>query len=182
MPNHLVRMGALGHIGQFASLDSLLFRRGTRVICRSQRGLEIGSVLTVVQHGHLLPQPDGTILRRAITEDELLWARIEKNQTSAFQDCQRLLDDQDAQAALMDVELLFDGRSIYFYFLGEVTSEVEELVSELAETYEARVQLRQFGEAMLSGCGPDCGTDAAAGCGDSCNACAIAGACATKPS
>ncbi len=180
MQKHLVRIGALGQIGQFVPRDAMHFRRGTRVICRSDRGLEIGTVLTASRETTSMRKHDGTILRKAAVEDELLWTRIEKNRSSAYQECQRLLDERDVAAALIDIELLFDGRSIYFYFLGTVTPEVEQLTAELAQVYEARVQLRQFTDALTQGCGPGCGTEEAAGCGAGCGSCAIAGACATR--
>lgn len=137
-------------------------------------------MLTAVRETTSMRKHDGTILRQAAVEDELLWTRIEKNRASAYQECQRLLDERDMEAALIDIELLFDGRSIYFYFLGTVTPEVEQLTAELAQVYEARVQLRQFSDAMTLGCGPGCGTEEAAGCGEGCGSCAIAGACASK--
>ena len=36
----------------------------------------------------------------------------------------------------MDVEHLFDGRSLFFHFLGDVPPEVEAVTQELAEAYE----------------------------------------------
>ena len=83
-------------------------------------------------------------------------------------------------ALLMDVEHLFDGRSLLFYFLGEVTPELEALTAELAELYETHVQFRRFAEAVNEGCGPGCGTDAAEGCKTCVATCAVAGVCATR--
>ena len=80
----------------------------------------------------------------------------------------------------MDVEHLFDGASLYFYFLGEVTSQIEAITRELADAYDSKVQFRQFADAVERGCGPDCGTEAAEGCGTGCSSCAIASACQTR--
>ena len=80
----------------------------------------------------------------------------------------------------MDVELLFDGQSIFFYFLGDPPPGLDLCIDELAETYDAKVQFRKFTEAVTQGCGPDCGTETASGCGDACHSCAIAGDCATR--
>ena len=180
MQLHLVRIGALGHIGQFAAVEAMRYRRGTRVVCRSERGLELGLVLAGVGDSGKPRQYDGTILRKMTVEDELLSARIEKHRAGAFDDCQELLRSRGLDATLIDVELLFDGKSIYFYFLGAISSDVERLTGELAEAYEARVQLRQFGEAIVQGCGPGCGTDEAAGCGENCGSCAVSAACGSK--
>ena len=61
-------------------------------------------------------------------------------------------------AALVDVEHLFDGRSLFFYFLGEVPPQLEAVTSELAEVYDTAVQFRKFADTMTEGCGPGCGT------------------------
>jgi hypothetical protein len=83
---------------------------------------------------------------------------------------------------LVDVEHLFDGQGLFFYFLGDVTPELEAYTARLAETYEAKVQFRKFTETLIEGCGPGCGTDEVKGRGgcDSCVSCAVAGACGTK--
>lgn len=83
----------------------------------------------------------------------------------------------------MDVEHLLDGKSLYFYFLGEANGELETLTDELAETYEAKVQFRRFTETVIAGCGPDCGTEAASGggCGESgCSTCSVSSTCGSK--
>jgi len=83
-------------------------------------------------------------------------------------------------AVLMEVEHLFDGRTLLFYFLGDMTPELELLTAELAELYETQVQFRRFTEAINDGCGPACGTDAAQGCKTCATGCPVAGACATR--
>lgn len=171
---HFVRVGILGHVGRFVAADRQQFDHGRRVICRTSRGLEVGQVLGHAQDG--LGQ-DGTLLRYLAPEDDLLLARLDKNKEEAFDECVSLLEDRNIKATLMDVEHLFDGESIYFYFLGEVTPEIEAITRELAEAYDSRVQFRQFADAVERGCGPDCGTEAAEGCGTGCSSCSIAAAC-----
>jgi len=174
--SQLVRIGLLGHVGRFDSADSARYARGSRVVCRTCRGLEVGEVLAA---GATEPgvESDGTLLRRVTVEDDLLLARLEQNRDAAYEACVQQLRAQMISATLVDVEHLFDGRSIYFYFLGEISSEVEAITGALAETYEAKVQFRRFTESVVAGCGPACGTEAADGCGNTCASCAIAGAC-----
>ena len=43
----LVRVGLFGEIGRFARAEGVPQKRGTRVVCRTKRGLEIGTVLAV---------------------------------------------------------------------------------------------------------------------------------------
>jgi cell fate regulator YaaT (PSP1 superfamily) len=180
--HHFVRVGALGHVGRFTAVDATRFPRGTRVIVRSSRGLEVGEVLAPCQEAIERGSGDGAILRGMTVEDDLLVARLEKNRDRAFRACQRQLLRLGVAATLMDVELLFDGRSVYFYFLGEVTAKLESITQELAQTFDSVAQVRRFAEAMTLGCGPDCGTEAATGGGCvSCETgCAVSGACTTR--
>jgi hypothetical protein len=127
---------------------------------------------------------DGEILRGMTVQDDLLQARLEKHRQEAYQACASLLGKNGASAVLVDVEHLFDGQGLFFYFLGDVTPEMEFYTERLAETYEAKVQFRKFTETLIEGCGPGCGTDEVKGRGgcDACTSCAVAGACGTRKS
>ena len=176
--DHLVRVGAIGHVGRFVSVDPVTFGRGSRVICRTQRGLEVGEVLAHSERVAARGESDGSLLRRMSAEDELLWARLCKNRDEAFVACQRFLDEQQFSVALLDVEPLFDGSRLFFYFLGDVPPQLETRLDQLAAAYESEAKLAKFTEAVEHGCGPDCGTESAVGCGtDGCSTCSIAGAC-----
>ena len=192
---HFVRFGVIGHVDRLRSADGLVHQRGTHVICRTKRGLEAGTVLNVSpspgsqETREANPDLDeangaGTILRRATAEDHLLLARLEKNRMAAVHECERILAERahsHRDLVLVDVELLFDGQTIFFYFLGydpeQPSPELETLTRDLATAYEAKVELRRFAETLTSGCGPDCGT--AEGCGDSggCTSCALMASC-----
>ncbi|MEZ6073315.1 MAG: PSP1 C-terminal domain-containing protein [Pirellulales bacterium] len=198
MSLHLVRVGALAEIGRFCASDARRYRRGTRVVVQTHRGLEVGTVLTPVDAampvdsnkndaagnvgdaGHV--QHDGTLVRALTVEDELLRARLESRRQQAFDACCDKIAELGLAVTLLDVEQLFDGRSLVFYFLEEPPPELDEALAALAETYEATAELRRFADTLTSGCGPDCGTEAAAGHGcDGCAAgCAVAGACSVR--
>lgn len=169
----------MGLVGQFRSAAGEIYSRGRRVVVRTVRGLETGEVLAEPRGWQDSADADGELLRLMTTEDELLAARMHRRRDEAFDACSELLRDRGLAATLVDVEHLFDGQGLYFYFLGEVTPAVEACTSELAETYEATVKFRQFTDTLLEGCGPGCGTEAAAGQGgcSSCSTCAVATAC-----
>jgi cell fate regulator YaaT (PSP1 superfamily) len=175
----------MGQVGRFAAVDAMRYPRRSRVIVRTRRGLEIGEVLTPPDDrddGHAFP--DGDLLRGVTLQDELLQARLEKNRQEAYAACSSLLAKSGIRAVLVDVEHLFDGQGLFFYFLGDVTPELEAYTSRLAETYEAKVQFRKFTETLIEGCGPGCGTEEAKGQGgcESCSSCAVASACGSKRS
>jgi hypothetical protein len=175
---HLVRVGALGNVGRFWSVDAACYARGQRVIVRTDRGLEVGEVLAPTEEVHRR-LADGVILRRMTVEDELLQARLCRNRDEAYAACTQRLREKGLDVLLLDVEHLFDGQSLYFYFLGPVTPEVEALSAELAEVYEAQVGYGRFVEAATAGCGPGCGTPEAAAraCGSCASGCSLAGYC-----
>jgi cell fate regulator YaaT (PSP1 superfamily) len=183
MPSrYLIRVGILGRVGRFEAADTARYSRGADVVVRTIRGLELGKVLTVDGAQDPVAQSDGVLLRRLTVEDRLLAQRLERDRHEAFHACAARLVERGDTATLIDVEHLFDGRSLYFYFLGEVSAETEALTAELAELYSATVRFDQFTDSLVNGCGPNCGTDEAegAGCGTSCVSCAVAGACGTK--
>ena len=177
---HLVRIGTLGHIGRFGATESARYPRDCPVVVRTERGLETGQVLAWSED----PAPaDGIVLRRMTVEDELLAARLEHNKHRAIDACSRRLTELGVEATLLDVDPLFDGRRVYFYFLGSVPEQIEQVTDELAELYESKVEFRKFSETLTNGCGPDCGTEDAEGSGGgcvTCVTCAVASACHTK--
>ncbi|MCA9247656.1 MAG: hypothetical protein KDA42_11085 [Planctomycetales bacterium] len=167
----------MGLVGHFTAADAVVYPRGARVIARTRRGLEVGEVLAPPGEGGAAPSIDGAIMRRMSVEDLLLEERLQRNRAEAMESCEVLLAERAVAATLLDVECLFDGRSMLFYFLGEVPPEAKALTAELASVYDASVQMQSFADTLLHGCGPDCGTDKAAGGCDSCTSCAVAAAC-----
>jgi cell fate regulator YaaT (PSP1 superfamily) len=172
---HIVRVGLLGSVGRYAAVDAQRYSRGSRVVCRTSRGLEVGEVLAPLDDSAGEPA-EGALLRRVTVEDDLLLARLEKNRDAAYRACETRLAERGIPAVLVDVEHLFDGQSLLFYFLGDTTPELDELTAELAEVYEAKVQFRKFTDTLTAGCGPGCGTENAEhGCASGgCSTCAVA--------
>lgn len=191
---HLVQIGVVGWIGRFRAVDRREHRRGYQVVCRTDRGLEIGIVLTAI-HGESTPidvnsdpdlgadkSCDGQLLRRMTPDDRLILHRIERFRDRAWSACTDLIRQRGLSAILVDVEHLFDGQSLYFYFLGDVSDELSALTDELAETWEAKVRFRKFTQRLAEGCGPDCGTGES-GCGVSgCGSCALVSGCKSASS
>lgn len=177
--NHIVRVGQFGQVGRFRSPIKLKLNFGCKVVCRTDRGLEIGEYLESFEDFEE-GETDGDLLRTVTQQDELLAERLEKNKLSAIVDCQKIIEEKKLPVVLMDADQTFDGKHLYFYFLGEITPEVEALTQTLAKTYDATVKFSEFAETLSKGCGPDCGTkDAANGCGTSggCSTCSLKGSC-----
>ena len=173
-----VQFGVMGWTGSFDSLEAIHYPRQTPVVCRTQRGLETGRVLSEVD-GPLDVPCSGSLIRRMTVQDDLLLVRLEKDRTQACDACVKLLQDHGFDNVLLDVEVLFDGKSLVFYFLGEVSATLAALTEKLSQAYQAAVSFKQFSQALEEGCGPGCGTESAAGgCGSSgCASCSVASLC-----
>jgi len=179
---HLVRVGAMGQVGRFAPVDAARYERGRRVIVRTPRGLEVGEVLTPPPLTNEKAWSDGPLLRAMTNEDEMLEARLQMRRNDAFEVCSARVAELGIGVQLLDVEHLFDGKNLVFYFLGDQPPELTSLVEELTEQYDTTVEFRQFADALTTGCGPGCGTSEATGggCGSCGTGCAVSGSCGTK--
>jgi cell fate regulator YaaT (PSP1 superfamily) len=180
---HLVRVGAMGQVGRFAAVDAVRYPRHSRVVVRTRRGLEVGQVLSSPdERDDPREFADGEILRGMTVQDELLHSRLEKHRQEAYAACSALLAQNGVRTVLVDVEHLFDGQGLFFYFLGDVNRAIESFTEQLAAAYETKVQFRKFTETLIEGCGPGCGTDEVKGRGgcDTCSSCAVSGACGTR--
>lgn len=177
----LVRVGKLGQIGRFRTLEEATFKRGARVVCRTTRGIEVGQVLGPTQlKPSITDLSDGQLLRSMTVEDEILWGHLQEEANRAQEQCQAWLIDQNVAALLIDVEPLLDGKTLYFHFLSEVSPEIQSHLDQLAAIYERSVREGKFAQLLEHGCGPGCGTEEAKnGCGSrgGCAVCQVASKC-----
>ena len=181
---YFVQLGIFGQVGRLAAVGPA-FDRGDRVVCRTARGMELGRILATEESDagtSAASESDGEVLRRMTETDQLLQARIESHRDRALYACERALDARGIDVGLIDVEHLFDGGSLYFYFLGAEDPRLAEVTAELAEAYETKVNFRRFAERLATGCGPGCGTaEKAGGCGSGgCSSCGLTGGCAVR--
>ncbi len=167
------RTGIMAELGRFRVVSSRRYARDSQVICRTERGLEIATIVCEAP-SNATDVVRGDILRSVTPNDLLILDRLERHRLRALEACQRLIDERGLPSILVDVEHLFDGESLYFQFLGEVDTATQELLNELAATYEKRVGFRQFVDRLANGCGPGCGTTASR-CGTSCPQCPAGG-------
>ena len=180
---YAVRVGVHGQVGRFGSSGER-FSRSAKVICRTARGLEIGTVL------NRLERPigtttggsnDGQILRRMTAEDQLLWNNLQHLAAESHAACQAWLSTSNSPDRLLEVEPLFDGRTLYFHFLNSARPETDAHLERLVAIFQETVAASAFSHLLEHGCGPGCGTAAAVrGCGSSCQTCSASKGCAVK--
>ncbi|MBX3422159.1 MAG: hypothetical protein KF752_11450 [Pirellulaceae bacterium] len=170
----LVRFGWQQEVGRFEwdspSVNSGennqddFMQRGTWVVVRSYRGLEIGQCLGPCRSGGPLA---GSLLRSMQPEDEFLNGHLQQLSRLALERCTQWLQQNQQSAQLLEVEPLLDCRTLLFYFLADVDSQVHQYVEQLTRMYEQQAADSEFVLRVGRGCGPNCGTDQAArgGCG-----------------
>ena len=178
---HLVKTGLMGVVGRFDALDLQRYPRDTPVICRTARGLETGVVICdLAGHESNDSLAAGQLLRQVGREDRLILERLDRYRDKAFLACEKLLVERRLSGVLVDVEHLFDGESVYFYFLGEVSPQLEAITGELGSEYERKVRFKKFAETLAQGCGPNCGTSASGCSTGGCASCSLSGGCGSS--
>jgi cell fate regulator YaaT (PSP1 superfamily) len=150
-------------LGEFEARDNLAFAPGADVIARTERGLEVGDVLCETSPRALAMLTDptrGQIVRGMTGEDRQTVSRIRELSGREFDACERLIGQRGLPMALVDVEHLFGGERIVFYFLADKRVDFRELVKDLAREFQTRIEMRQIGvrdEAKLLADYGDCG-------------------------
>lgn len=163
MPDYIVRYGAMRLLGVFRTNGGASYRRGVRVIARTERGLEAGEVLCETNPEvleRLKDSTEGQILREMTPDDVHEVARIRGRTTEELETCQRHIDTLGLQMQLVDVEHIFGGERIVIYYLAESRVDFRELVKLLAGEFQTRIEMRQIGvrdEAKLLADFGDCG-------------------------
>jgi cell fate regulator YaaT (PSP1 superfamily) len=143
----IARYGMLRYLGLFTTRIPDV-RRADRVVLRSDRGTEIGEVLSEskpIQDGER-ESAIGTIYRRATSDDFRLKREIEEvktNTEAAF--CKAKIKELALPMNLAAVEHLFGGDKIIFYFLADGRVDFRQLVRELAREFRTRIEMKQIG-------------------------------------
>ncbi|MBN1124656.1 MAG: hypothetical protein JXA82_06590 [Sedimentisphaerales bacterium] len=179
----LVRFGKMGLLGWFEHNESTIPRIRSRVIIKTQRGLEIGDIVgefnyrggqfrsTVEQVEEYYPNrgkdfpltEGGTFVRFATDEDLNEEKHLEASAQEEALTCQKFIREMDLPMKVIDAEHLFGGERIVIYFSSNGRVDFRELVRRLAREYQTRIELRQIGsrdEARLisdfESCGQEC--------------------------
>ena len=152
------------NLGEFTAKGGDEYQRNCDVIVRSDRGVEWGEVLCDATENtqEYLGEKKvvGKILRRTTPQDEDQRDRAQKTELDEFHGCQEMIAERKLQMQLVDVEHIFGGERLVFYYLAEKRVDFRELVKALAKRYRTRIEMRQIGvrdEAKLLADYGDCG-------------------------
>jgi len=182
-PTAVVRYGYMKSVGEFQYPgDNMRFGCGAQVIIHTNRGIEMGEMVSVTCDGcdkcvsrdqireyisnsgpSYFHFSNGRILRLATPEDISDWEHIRAESLRK----KRFCAEQSAKAGLdmkvIECEHLFGGERIIFYFMAEGRIDFRTLVRGLADEFQTRIEMRQVGardEARLLAdyetCGREC--------------------------
>jgi cell fate regulator YaaT (PSP1 superfamily) len=161
---YVVRYGLTRFVAEFSPRGSETYLRGAEVIVRSSRGTEWGEVLSPATPRTReflgVTEPEGRILRTVNRGDREALERTHEAERDAFKGGQEVIRESKLVMQLIDVESLFGGERLVFYYISEQRVDFRELVKHLAKRFHTRIEMRQIGvrdEAKLLADYGDCG-------------------------
>lgn len=160
---HIARHGVMRFLGAYTAPTGVPLKRGDAVILKTERGQESGEILcpATPQAVAAIPEPTkGTVLRLATADDRKKMADIAEKQKRQYDVGTELVARHKLAMQIVDVEYLFGGERLLFYFLSEARVDFRELVKSMAREFHTRIELRQIGvrdEARLLADYGDCG-------------------------
>ncbi|MEW6355076.1 MAG: regulatory iron-sulfur-containing complex subunit RicT [Planctomycetota bacterium] len=159
-----VRYGAMAYVATFWAKFAGL-RMGDRIVVRTERGVEVGAVLSmpITDEAEKVDDSKGEILRKVTAKDMERVREIEEEIVPKERKfCEQKIKEHNLPMKLADVEHLFGGTKIIFYFLAEGRVDFRTLVKDLAREYQMRIEMRQIGvrdEARLLADVEHCGRE-----------------------
>jgi len=179
----LARYGKMGYLGFFRHSEREIPPTVTHAVVHSERGLEIAQILSSFLHrrgscsiprdkidrycqasgGNYSISKEGQFVRFATSQDLNEQRHLDLEAKEEGKYCQELIGKHELPMQLVDVEHLFGGDRIIYYFMADGRVDFRQLVKELAQQYQTRIEMRQIGardEARLIAdfetCGREC--------------------------
>ncbi|MDR0869295.1 MAG: signal peptidase [Planctomycetaceae bacterium] len=163
---YIARYGAMRFLGVFSFPDHTLLRHGNRVILKTNRGQEAGTVLCDASPQALerirTETSEDRILRQMTAEDETEYKRMQEGEKEEFVRCRNIIQEMNLPMDLVRVEHIFGGERVIVYYTAEGRVDFRELVKMLAGEFQTRIEMRQIGvrdETKLLADFGDCGKE-----------------------
>lgn len=180
----LVRHGRMHHIGLFSHNENEVPKTPTKVVVKTDKGLELGEVvghLTCYRGGRfkldseqideyykvsdieLCCRRAGKLIRFASEDDLSEQHHFQKAAKEEIATCRRISKELNLAMKVVEAEHILGGERIIFYFMAEGRIDFRELVRRLSHEFQTRIEMRQIGardEAKLlsdvESCGQEC--------------------------
>ena len=167
---YIVHYGAMRSLGVF-SHDNMVLRYGNRVIVKTSRGQEVGTVRCEVTSNVLEKLEGGFIedrILRSMTEaDEIEYRRLQSTAKEKQECCLRIVQEMGIEMEVVLVEHIFGGERIIVYYTADGRIDFRELVKVLVAEFQTRIEMRQInireGMKLLPNLG-ECGREVCCGC------------------
>lgn len=159
-----VRYGKMAHTAP-ARTDRTDYRRLDRVVVRTERGRELGTLLETPQpfREGVDPMSVGELIRHATPDDLRHGERIEKEQRPRdLEAVKGGVKKYNLPMKVVEVDHILGGERVVIYFLSDTRVDFRELVRHLAHEFRTRIELKQIGardQARLVGDIGHCGLD-----------------------
>jgi cell fate regulator YaaT (PSP1 superfamily) len=117
----LVRYGTVPEVARFTADDPGSLARGTEVVVRTHRGLQVGTVLELLRPTGDAPDDarEADLLRLATADDLALDASLRAVCEAEFDDWCRRIRDWQIDLDLLDLECTLDGEKKILYVLSD---------------------------------------------------------------
>ena len=142
-----VRFNRQGKVYTFDVTGLTSVKKQDSVLVQTENGTAVGMVVTEVR---TLPEeklPEGLkkVIRRTTEEDLAIESDNRDLEKDARSFCLERIEARNLPMKLVQVECLFDGSKIVFYFTAENRVDFRELVKDLVQKFKPRIELRQIG-------------------------------------
>ncbi|MDP7637167.1 MAG: regulatory iron-sulfur-containing complex subunit RicT [Phycisphaerae bacterium] len=164
-PTLVARYSLMRQLSEFRHTFEKSPPPGTKVVLRSERGVELGEVVagvsTDTRPGCISPEQieryiqangpeypfrrDGKVMRIANPQDLVDFRHLESSAREERTYCTQQIKELGLKMKLVTVEHLLGGELIIFYFLAEQRVDFRKLVRNLANQYHTRIEMRQVG-------------------------------------
>ncbi len=123
------------------------FERGQYVIVETVKGIELGEIVMTnrILPDDEIPQLLRGIIRLASEADLQRDMENREKEKKAFEICEEKIKLHGLEMKLVNVEYMFDGNKILFYFTADGRVDFRDLVKDLAYIFRTRIELRQIG-------------------------------------
>jgi cell fate regulator YaaT (PSP1 superfamily) len=148
-----VRFGTRKATGRFLA-HQLALRVGDRCVVSTDRGIEVGVVVSARETEQGADSKMRKALRKATERDLYLFEKKNEREESAYSLCRKRIKTQKLPMKLSGVECVFDKSRVILYFTANERVDFRELVKDLARRLRTRIEMRQIGardEAKLIG-------------------------------
>ena len=167
---YIVHYGAMRLLGVFSHAD-LVFQYGNRVIVKTPRGKEVGTIRCEADPEIVVKLDSGFIedrILRAMTEtDETEYQRLRDLERGNFEHCQQIVRESNTVMDLVWVEHIFGGERMVVYYTADGRVDFRELVKVLTAAFQMRIEMRQINARekmkLIPNIG-DCGREVCCGC------------------